>query len=171
MSTKDTAWQKRHQEEFEKHGLRWGHVRPTQEMKVSPWFNALSDREQDIVLFAHYAQPDVVSVDVSQSLGRHRPRKLESMAATVTPQEMRYYFSRQRLRVGPESLALQGIPWQELSLGVDPPVVHSLAGNAWTGTVCMAVAFGILAHVQFPPQSGVAAESSGAAPTGGGPCD
>ncbi len=149
---KDNLWQKKHQEEFEKHGLRWGHVEASPAMKESPWYQALSPREQDLVVFTLHAHPQAVSIDVSQSVGRHRPTT-HKVAGTVTPGEKRYMMDRNRLRVAVESLALQAIPWQELDLSADPPVLQSLAGNAWTGTVAMASFFGIIAHLPMSSAS------------------
>ena len=148
--SRDTTWQKRHQEEFEKAGLRWGHVEAPDVVKASPWFAALPEREQDLVIFTVLTQPDAVSLDVGQSIGRQRVRSCPDISLTVTPSEKRYMLrDRQRLRTACESLALQAIPWEDLDLSVDIPVLHSLAGNAWTGTVAMAVTFGLLAHFPF----------------------
>ena len=59
----------------------------------------------------------------------------------------------QRLRVAPESFALQGIPWEHLDISFDPLTLHSLAGNAWTATVCMAFFLGMVALAPIPSQS------------------
>ena len=59
-------------------------------------------------------------------------------------------FSRKRLLTAVESLGLQAIPWQDLDVSVDIPVLHSLAGNAWTGTVAMAVFFSMIVHIPLP---------------------
>ena len=46
--TKEASWQKKHQDEFEKHGLRWGHATVPPNIQLSPWFSCLSAREKDI---------------------------------------------------------------------------------------------------------------------------
>ena len=90
--------------------------------------------------YVSHAQPTATSVDLSQSIGRHRVSYSDSVFRTVTPGERRWMFSHQRLRTACESLGLQAIPWQDLELGgTEVPTMHSLAGNAWTGTVAMAV--------------------------------
>ena len=78
-----TTWQKRHQEEFEKAGLRWGHVEAPDVVKASPWFAALPEREQDLVIFTVLTQPDAVSLDVGQSIGRQRVRSCPDISLTA----------------------------------------------------------------------------------------
>ena len=106
-------------------------------------------------------QPDAVSLDVGQSIGRQRVRSCPDISLTVTPGEKRYMIrDRQRLRTACESLGLEAIPWEDQDMSVDIPVLHSLAGNAWTGTVAMAVTLGLLAHVPFEKAlHGAASES------------
>ena len=148
--SRDTLWQDRHREEFQKHGLRWGHVGATPETKASPWFQLLLPREQDLVVFTLLTQPNAVSLDVSQSIGRHRVTTDAKLSGTVTPGEKRYLMDRHRFRVAPEALASQAIPWQNLDMSFDPSVLRSLAGNAWTGTVAMAVFFSIAVVLPWP---------------------
>ena len=145
--SKETGWQKAHRDKFEEHGLRWGHETVTPEMQASPWFQALKPREQDLVLFTMKTQPMAVTLDLSQSIGRHRVSLAGKCPGTVTPSEKRFLLNRRRLRVGVESLAMQAIPWQDIDVSHEPHVIHSLAGNAWTGTVAMAVLFSILMKI------------------------
>jgi site-specific DNA-cytosine methylase len=147
---KDTSWQERHQEEFRKHGLRWGFDDVPADMKASPWYKVLLPREQDIVIFTMRTDAAALSVDVSQSIGRSRVSTNAKMSGTVTPAEKRFFIKRKRLRIAAESFALQAIPWKDLDMTCEPPTLHSLAGNAWTGTVAMAVFFGMIAHLPWP---------------------
>ena len=145
--SKETGWQKAHREKFEEHGLRWGYETVPHEMQASPWFQTLKPREQDLILFTMKTQPAAVSLDLSQSIGRHRVSLANKCPGTVTPSEKRFFLKRRRLRVAVESLAMQAIPWQDIDVSHEPHVLHSLAGNAWTGTVAMAVLFSILMQI------------------------
>ena len=152
--SRDTLWRKKHQAEFAKAGLRWGHEEAPVEVRNSPWYQALPPREQDLILFTILTSPDAVSLDTSQSLGRHRVRKAsQTTFPTVTPCEKRYMLDRQRLRTGYEALSLQAFPWQLCDVAVDCNTLHSLAGNAWTGTVCMAVVFSMIMYLPWTGRS------------------
>ena len=152
--SRDTLWQKKHQAEFAKAGLRWGHEEAPVEVRNSPWYQALPPRDQDLILFTILTSPDAVSLDTSQSLGRHRVRKAsQTTFPTVTPCEKRYMLDRQRLRTGYEALSLQAFPWQLCDVAVDCNTLHSLAGNAWTGTVCMAVVFSMIMYLPWTGRS------------------
>ena len=161
---KDTAWQAKHQDTFQKHGLRWGNLEPHWKTAASPWFDTLTEREKDIVVFTENSAPDVLSIDVSQSIGRHRPQVHSDLALTCTPGEKRWDMTSRRLRVAQETFALQAIPWEDMDMSFDPPTLHSLAGNAWTGTVCMAFFMGMVVNLPLPrkavPSSAGASSSS-----------
>lgn len=157
---KDTSWQSKHQDEYQKCGLRWGNLIPTKEMKNSAWFDILTEREKDLVVFTHFSAPDVTSIDVGQSIGRHRPQVRSDIAMTVTPSEKRWDMRSHRLRVAPESLALQGIPWEELDISFEASTLHSLAGNAWTGSVCTAFFMGMVVHAPIPAPSSASSASA-----------
>ena len=158
--SKETGWQKTHREKFEEHGLRWGHETVSREMQASPWYQALKPREQDLILFTMKTQPMAVSLDLSQSIGRHRVTLEDKCPGTVTPSEKRFFLRRRRLRVGVESLAMQASPWQDIDVSHEPHVLHSLAGNAWTGTVAMAVLFAVLMKIPTwdPTERGIPAD-------------
>ena len=95
-------------------------------MQASPWYQALKPREQDLILFTMKTQPMAVSLDLSQSIGRHSVTVDNKCPGTVTPSEKRFLLRRRRLRVGVESLAMQAIPWQDIDVSHEPHVLHSL---------------------------------------------
>lgn len=134
---KSTEWQQKHIEVFSSRGLRWGRVQPSLETEASPWFQALPAREKDIVILAEL--DGFTTTDLSQSIGRNRGTR-GKIVNTLMPGERRWLVKRRRLLVGCEALSLQAVPWQGKShiRGFTSGLLQSLAGNAFTGTTCMA---------------------------------
>lgn len=79
-------------------------------MKASPWYAALTPREQDLLTFVSHAEPMAKSADLSQSIGRHRSNLSDSVLGAILPKKMRWIFCRQRLLTGCECLGLQAFP-------------------------------------------------------------
>ena len=147
-----SSWQKRHQAEFEKAGLRWGHEKVPKEFSESPWWNLLSPREQDIVLYTLLTEPTATSVDVQPYIGRNRVTHADKpYTGAVLPNEKRFLISRRRLRTACESLMLQAFPLDQIDTTASVQTLQSLAGNAWTGTVAMALLFAMWGHVPVAP--------------------
>ena len=155
----ETAWQAKHAAEFEKKGLRWGHAEASEAAQASKWWSVLTAREKDVLVYTQKTEEVAYSVDVGQYLMRHRvQRKPNSL--TVMPTEKRWLLDRNRIRTGVESLALQGFPWQAVTLSVDPKTLHSLAGNAWSSTTAMAAFFATIAHIPIPKKTATDGEGS-----------
>ena len=148
----DASWQRKHQDEYEKAGLRWGHVQPATALQTAPWFKTLTRPEQDMIVFLMRSAPEVKSVDLSQTICRCRTKDSDDIFPTVTLREKRWHMGRMRLCVAVESMALQGIPWEDLdnTMQCEVPVLQSLAGNAWTATVAQCVFFNMLVHMAWP---------------------
>ena len=76
----------------EAEGLRWGQPYP-QELKLNPWFETLTAREQDVLALSRAQAPDAGFRNVSQSLGRVHTASLckdtkKRVAPTMLPGQL-----------------------------------------------------------------------------------
>ncbi len=125
----------------------------------SPWFRKLTEREQDAlrIFYAKCRLKDGLDlaavecfIDVSQGLGRMPHGR--SVCPCLCPNGRIWSTSLGRLLTGREKMALQGL-WcgdavAELRAFSDRDL-SDLAGNAFSTTVCMAVALAVLATLEF----------------------
>jgi site-specific DNA-cytosine methylase len=141
---KSEAWPLEHSIEFSKLGFRYGVVRGSSELESNPWYKALTKREQDIALLAFLLKRPCA--DVSTSIKFLRSGGNDICMATITPGMKLFTFRLMRLIVPVEAMALQGIPWHTLPFlkQFSDSTLFSLAGNAFTSTVAIAVMAALL---------------------------
>ena len=141
-------------------GLSWSTMRPPPAMAKSPWFQAIPQREREIILCRYLLEPDALSVDCSQSIARAPVAHGDSFN-TIVPGCRQYLLrnikvgqhqaaaASQRFLLGFEGMRLQGYPLELVRdlEGVSDPQMMDLAGNAFPGTCLMAMFLGVFACI------------------------
>ena len=141
-------------------GLSWSTMRPPPAMAKSPWFQAIPQREREIILCRYLLEPDALSVDCSQSIARAPVAHGDSFN-TIVPGCRQYLLrnikvgqhqraaASQRFLLGFEGMRLQGYPLELVRdlEGLSDPQMMDLAGNAFPGTCLMAMFLGVFACI------------------------
>ena len=158
-----------HRMEWQKLGLRWQATQAADADRNSPWFTTLCMRQRDNLAYHqakhHSAQDPKVAarrlgVDLGQSISR-LPHSVmfgdTVIAPTLLPNSVRWVSSSAsscstrtaRPILGVEALAIQGWPvlherFREARAGKEPPFLMNLAGNAFPGTMVVALICGMV---------------------------
>ena len=150
-----------HRVEWQKQGLRWQAVQAAAEDSSSPWFETLCARQRDNLAFHQVKNKGadaassgrLMGADLGQSISRisstTRARTGQIVAPTLLPGSFLWLSSRTPTRaprplLGVEALSAQGWPalqtrWKDM-VGEQPSAfLANLAGNAFPGTVVMAL--------------------------------
>ena len=147
-----------HRKEFMKAGLRWGAAQASPADQKSPWWKTVHGRQRDILAFNQHTNKTpshsfrLHGVDLGQSIGRAPTTVLNReglvISPTILPGSMIWisHSGFHRPVLGVESLMFQGWPifhprWSE-HLDIyrrDNTTLQSLAGNAFPGTVIIAI--------------------------------
>ena len=153
-------WPIKHLDWCRANKVRWPYVAVSASDKSSPWYSLLEQREKEVLAASHRAEPVPMAVDVGQSLGRVPV----SLVARVGPHDVEILPTQlpngktwlsifptgdfpkskhHRLLIGREALSAQGYPWQRLPTDMlakyGESFLHDLAGNAYPGTVMLAL--------------------------------
>ena len=133
-------------------------MKPPPAMANSPWFQAIPQREQEIIVCRYLLEPDALSVDCSQTIVRasvaHGDAFMTILLAckqyilrNVKVNHNRMGSATQRFLLGFEGLRLQGYPLELVGdlEGVSNGQMMDLAGNAFPGTCLMAIFLGVFA--------------------------
>ena len=145
---------------------RWGEP-VSQALKENPWFQTLTEREQDVLRLAQVQSPHVLFRDVSQSVVRANVGTWDDSAGrhilpTVLPKMLLWCESKQRVWLGCEALMCQGFPvlpllktheatmrpqaWQP-----SETLMQDLAGNAMAIPVVLAILQSLFAAFSWQP--------------------
>lgn len=126
----------------------WGVKVVEVEDKGRPASQALPAREKNLVTFLQHVHPQAAGVDVSQAISRMvKTVTLDDgriVLPTLTTSTKMFLLPRARMLNGHECLLAQGFPAQDPSFArvlekVPQRLLHDLAGNAMSSTVCFAV--------------------------------
>ena len=133
-------WPSIHIQAFSDAGFRCPAIVETasDRLRSSVWFQALSLRAQQCVIYGE--MKGALTLDCSQDIRRCRINKDHPhYIGSITPSQQVWIFSKNRLMVAAEMLAIQAVPLHEgcTSTMTFKQLAH-LAGNAFTGTVCAA---------------------------------
>jgi site-specific DNA-cytosine methylase len=160
MSKEHSGWEAGsidiHQKHYAKVGIRWGSLKPSQAMKDELWFDTLTSREQDCVLFAMRHFKDAQCADVSQSIYRLPHSSLMNGACispALLPRNIIWWFHRHRAQIGFESLMMAGYPItsrRDLSEFSDD-LLQDLAGNSFSGTVILSILLSMCSALPWMP--------------------
>ena len=152
------AWRKKLQTLCDKKGIDPRKLAVPDRIQASPWFSTLGKREQMGVAYNVAAHPSVTSLDVYQSADRMFKGYSRILTPIVPSSKIFLTSGECRLVTGVERLVLQGF-WEDIVLdilnrehgeGFSDTALRDLAGNAWTGTVFVAVLIGLLVRVPLP---------------------
>ncbi|CAJ1341861.1 unnamed protein product [Effrenium voratum] len=125
------------------------------------WSRFLSQRTQDVLelqairISKSKAVPDPMNSDFFAEISRSALYGSSRSRSTpcLTPGSKMWAFNRRRWMIGPEMLALQGFPVDELNLeGFTDQQLRVLAGNAMSVPVVGLFLYLILALVRFPEE-------------------
>jgi len=167
-AARDKTWTQLHMSFYRDHKLQWGRLPPCS-FASSLWWSAVPRREQDIYhateqLCRRSKRPLPICQDGSQNIfraptsGRHMCSDAQEIIISpcVLPGSNFFLFNKtqQRYITGEEKMVLQGWPtrhelYADLVARTDDKVLHSLAGNAFSSTVAMAMVFSWLASMPF----------------------
>ena len=145
---------------FRSLGLSYGEVVANEETDVSPWYQGLPCRCQQLVACVQKRWPAVLGVDTSQSLSRSPfLKKLDDgrmEGPAILPRSAVYVMGKfQRLITGEESLEGQGFPvakYQHVCQKFSNSFKQDLAGNAFATTIIEAMMLAFLFTTDFTQQ-------------------
>eukprot|EP00971_Amphidinium_carterae_P334146 6469238-Amphidinium_carterae.2 len=149
-----------------------------QQVAASPWYTALTLREQRVLAITLYERPEAILIDLSQSVGRCRPicRSTGPLCTHALLPGNHWFMllpSAIRSLTGRECLTLQGFPWQQdvgnfLRERKDPfsdSLCADLAENAFGGNVVTSIVLAAFMSIPWcephPIASGAIASGSG----------
>ena len=153
------------------HNLRWGSLKPSNNVMTSPWWGALTEREQDCLLFAiRKAGDQAISVDLSQAINRLRFAS-EFQADPVVPTMMagtRFWVGGKDTDSSGEKNVLchpidhfvfQGWPYalvdEDYIASLEPSFLRDLAGNMYPPPMMLAFAMAAIFTCDIrPPKDG-----------------
>ncbi len=145
-------WTNHHVKEYQASGLRWAAHGPSPRVLGSPWFQVLSQREQQTLSYWSAQCPDKIMFNLSQSLARVPMSHKEGgtterhVAPCMLPRQTMWVdhpgMKAPRLLLGREALALQGFPIARCKETADENserFMQDLAGNAMSLPVALAI--------------------------------
>ena len=129
-------------------GISWPIAAPD-EFLGNAWVIASPEREQEIVYMGH--MDDNAWIDSSQQAHRSRPSNEADVCATVLPGCHFYNYQFKRFLIGRDLMNLQAYPWPSLPniANFSERELADLAGNAFTGTVSLALDVCILMNLKY----------------------
>mmetsp|Transcript_6135 Transcript_6135/g.15729 ORF Transcript_6135/g.15729 Transcript_6135/m.15729 type:complete len:538 (+) Transcript_6135:43-1656(+) len=134
----DTKWQASFLKALEKKHMVWSDCVVPKSLSSSKWHSSLSPREKATLAFEIKADPELTSVDVSQSAG-WCGRGHDDVLQVLIPRHKTVLLGRRRQLLGIESLMLHGYPrgflkWDQLAQGsFNDKSLKDLAGNSFQG--------------------------------------
>lgn len=150
-----------HRREWSRSGMRWQACKASKNDKDSPWFGTLAARKKDTLAFNQHTnkkQPfRLIGCDIGQSIARASTTVLNAKGQVISPtllpgsclwlsieEDVNIPHAVHRPLLGVEALTLQGWPildprWLNLAQSVDNSFHLDLAGNAFPGTVIIAL--------------------------------
>ncbi len=158
--SEERGWTKLHQQMYDQHFKgAFGRLKLNRATLTSPWIVALNERQRDALRFWSHKDPAKSLFDLSQNINR-LPKSsvrnfgdtLVEVAPTVMPNWRLWSTKRHRLVTGTEALMLQGFPVEELFYILEEfrnHQKHSLAGNAFTLTVVLALVASFVHSVEW----------------------
>ena len=156
----EKTWLDQHMSYYQSKGLTWGRVHPPSDHASCVWWSAVPHRDQDIIsvicrLNRKAARP--MLADTSQnifitpfsSLRKNSNGESFTVSPTALPGSKWWSFVLLRYLIGEEKLCLQGFPTRSVELkklvaDTDDSVLHRCGGDAFSGTVFMAVKFALI---------------------------
>jgi len=164
-----TGWEHNFRAFLAKSGLEITDCYPPPSVRSSPWYCTIPERGQVTLGYLTHLMPGWTAIDWNQDV--RRPYFSSSTTLyTLLPNVQPFARRAKRPLIGIECMMLQGIPRQVLldnaatEARVSDACLRDLAGNAFAGTVHVAVLAGVLAGMpagacQGPqPQAAVAAD-------------
>lgn len=152
-----------HRAEWQKHGLRWQGVQAAEADVQSEWHETLCARQKDILAFHQSKNKNKVhklpGADLGQSISRTPTTTAARsnghiIAPTLLPGSFLWLSSNtpersSRPLLGPEALSVQGWPilhkrWSRMLEDNSSSFLQNLAGNAFPGTVVLALVCSII---------------------------
>ena len=163
-----------HRAEWQKHGLRWQAVQAAPDDVQSQWYETLCARQKDILAFhqvKNKSRPNKLpGADLGQSISRTPTTtsvKGNIVAPTLLPGSFLWLSSASPTRsprplLGVEALSVQGWPilqsrWKPLLEEHSSAFLANLAGNAFPGTVVVAMVCSIIFAMEIKNNEAVAA--------------
>lgn len=148
-------WRQCMLEECRKRGIDYNSVKLPDKMESAPGLVSLCQREKQGLAFWLEADPAITALDVYPSIGR-MARGYEGILPTLVPGSKVVLVKQRRILSGLEALANQGFPAPLLRKLADSgdmkvesdPLFADLAGNAYSGSVVLAVLLGVLAGLR-----------------------
>ena len=168
---KHEKWHDLHKDFLKVKKVRWATLQCDADTQASPWYAVLTPRQIEVLAWAQQCLGPLTNADVSQSINwshAKNPTTAEGvqLISSIMP-GMKYWLGNQkRVVLGRELLSLQGFPWQKLPLNhmatFSESLLGDLAGNAYSGTVVLALVCNIFAQVEWrvgPSQQGMQCHS------------
>ncbi|CAL1135526.1 unnamed protein product, partial [Cladocopium goreaui] len=153
-------WQQTHQQLAEARGIPWPLQTP-HELEKNPWFDTLSLRERENVLFLMnesatnraMGRAPLVYGDLYHSANR-TPSSGQQEVPTILPSTKLWHLERGRLLLGRELLHLQGIRFNAETMDkLSETQMTDLAGNAFSSTVCLSILIAICMELNYRTES------------------
>ena len=145
---KNCKWPALHESILYNRGLSRRTTRCPAEVQESRWFQTLPLREREILGFGLVltsGRPDVLSLDLSQSMDRGISMGKEGNLPTIIPKNVVWLPHRNRLLLGREGLAIQGFDTSALDDAKKKDYeaydrdLMDLAGNAFSLPVVLSI--------------------------------
>lgn len=139
-------------------GIIFSELVPSSDLINNDWFNAFVERDQLTILALEKAYPDLTAVEISQSVERCTVKTDGRLPVMLPTGKVWLNMTKgkkkiRRLLTGYESMLSQGMPQKVLEkiLEIDPTIsdalLESLAGNAFTALVPVAITLSILVNL------------------------
>jgi len=155
----DLEWRKKTLAKCHELNISYSMLRAPEAVKKSPWFSALTLREQQGIALRLIQLPSAKTCDSSQCVTRMQPHD-EDVIHTFTPDcrmiLMPPFVSQLRVMAGIEAMMLTGFDEQLLRSYMQKTRISSdklnslycdMAGNAWSGSIALAFGISVLLHL------------------------
>lgn len=147
----ESNWQPKVMSALHKVGLSMSDCYPSLLLRASPWYATLTEREQITLGYLEKMHPAAGILDLSQDLSRPFVAEGNALMFCIVPSCKPFLKKNRRPLLGWEALRIQGLP--DAVLESDPmesmsdSLCKDLAGNAFAGSVFLAVLIGVLSHM------------------------